>query len=102
MAVDEDQEFEVMLKEVFHQSAQEIDIDSRRAGEGSGEIEVVIGIAQPEKRCEQHPITEPRADAFDDFAKEQAVGEGREMMAVLLESGDRKHYWRVFVQGVYG
>ena len=56
---------------------------------------MVVGIAEPQQRDKEHLLREPLANASDDFPQEQAVGEHREVMAMLFECGDGDYHWDI-------
>src|SRR5687768_16364506 len=56
VSVDKYQPTKAMLNEVLNQPAQHIEVSARWSGEGSREVEVMIGVAQPEQGCEQDLI----------------------------------------------
>jgi hypothetical protein len=100
VSINEDQASKTVLEEILKQSAQEVEIRPRWSGQRSGEIEVMIRIPEPGERREQDPIGDALCSPVNDFAQEQAVGEERQVMSVLLERGDGKHDRYIFVEGL--
>ncbi|MCI0747018.1 MAG: hypothetical protein L0Y58_16565 [Verrucomicrobia subdivision 3 bacterium] len=55
------------------------------------EIQMVVRIAQPHQRGEEHTVRDLFLGAAQHFPQQQAVGEQRQVLAVLLQSGDWEH-----------
>src|SRR5262245_60114612 len=70
MAVKKDQPCKSVMEKVLHQAAQEIEVDARRAGERSGKIDVVIGVAQPHERGKENTLVEPLRNASHNFPQQ--------------------------------
>jgi hypothetical protein len=98
MSVDEHETAEAMLDKILEQSSQQIQIRPWWGRQRSGKVEMVIRVAEPRERCEQDAIADPLRRPADDFAKEQAVGEERQVMPVLFECGDGKHDRSILVE----
>src|SRR4051794_39716099 len=89
MSIDKDQASETVLKEIFRETIQQIEIDARRGGQRPLEIEVMIRISQPEERCKERTRFESRSHAADDLTEQQAIREYRQMFSMLFERRDR-------------
>ena len=79
MTIEQDDALEAMMQHVFNHPHQEVQIDSRRRGEGSGKIQVVVRIPQPREWCEGDAIAKPLGRSADDFTQQQAIGEERQV-----------------------
>ena len=60
---------------------------------------MMVRVAQPEERGEQHAALQRLLDAAQHLAEEQAVGEHRHVQTVLFERGDGKEDGHVARQG---
>lgn len=92
VTVQEDQAAESLLEEVLCEAGQDIEISPGRCGKGSLKIEVMVGIAEPQERDEEHLRCKARPDALDELSQEQAVGEHRQVVAMLFECGNGDHH----------
>lgn len=88
MAIEEDDAPEAVLEEVLGEAVEEVEVGAGLGGKGAGEVEVMMGIAEPRERGEEHAVAELEPGAADDLAEEEAVGEERKMMTVLFQGGD--------------
>ena len=88
MAVEEDQTPETVLQEVLGQTLEQIEIGSGCGGERAREIEVMVRIAEPHQRREQYAVARRELGAPHDLAEQQAIGEERQMVAVLFQGRD--------------
>lgn len=89
---------EAVRYEVLGEIDQHVKVDARGGGHRAGEVEMVVRIAQPHQRGEQHALMERLSDAAHDLAEQQAVGEQRHVPAVLLQGRDRHNDRRVMRQ----
>ena len=89
VAVQEHDPAEAVTDQVVDQVAQQVEISPRRGRERAGEIEVMVRVAQPQERRPDHAVAERLGRAADDFAQQHAVGEDRQMPAMLLDGRDR-------------
>ena len=85
VSVDEDQSLETVLNEVFGKTVEQIEIGARRGGQGAGEIEVVVRVAQPGQWCKQNLVTKRFLDPSENLTQQQAVGEERQVVPVLFQ-----------------
>jgi len=95
MAVDEHDPAKAVADPVLGQVVEQIEVDARAGGERPLEVHVVMRVAEPHERRDQHPVRHRRADAPHDLADQQAVGEDRHVLTVLLERRHRHHYRNV-------
>jgi hypothetical protein len=65
---------EAVEHEVLDHVAQEVEIDAGRGGHRAGKIEMMLRVAQPHERREEHAVLELLRNAADHFAQKQAVG----------------------------
>jgi len=59
MAVHEDDACEAMRNEAIGEILQHVEIDARRGGEGAGEVEVVVRVAEPLQRAQTDTSPQP-------------------------------------------
>ena len=60
----------------------------------------MLRVAEPVERGEQHAVGDVGLHPAQDFAEQQAVGEHRQVVAVLLQRGDRNDDRRVAAEGL--
>ena len=85
-----------MRDQVVDQVSQKVEICSRRRRQGSGEIEVMVRVAQPQEGRPDDAIAQRLGRAADDFAEQHAVGEDRQMPAMLLHGRDGHDHGQSF------
>ena len=98
VAVDQNQPLESVLDEVFQQPRKEIEINARRCGKRAGEIEVMIGVAEPLERREDDTFVQSQFCPANDLAQQHAVGKERHVAAMLFERSHRKHDGGILAQ----
>jgi hypothetical protein len=77
---------------VLGQVVEQVEIDARAGGERPREVHVVVRVPQPHERRDQHAVRHRHADAPHDLADQQAVGEDRHVVPVLLERRHRHQH----------
>ena len=60
---------------------------------------MMVGIAEPRQRGEQHPFPDRRLRPPDHLGEQEAVGEHGQVVPMLLEGRDRDHHGRVLGKG---
>ena len=98
VSINEDQAFESVLDEVLQQPSQQIQINSWWGGKGPGEIEMMMGIAQPLQRRADNSVAESFGNPAHNFAQQHTVSEQGQVMAMLFESGDREDNGSILAQ----
>jgi len=96
MAIDEHDALEAVHQKVFDHVADQVDIGARRGRHRAREIEMVGRVAQPHHRGKQDPLGQLALCAARDLAHQHAVGEHRQVFAMLLKRRERQHDGCVF------
>jgi hypothetical protein len=92
VAVDEHDPTEAVREQVLPQIVEQVEIDARAGGERPREVHVVVRVPEPHERGDQHAVRHRHADAPHDLADQQAVGEDRHVVPVLLERRHRHQH----------
>lgn len=88
VTIEEDDAPETVSDCVVHQSFEHVNVSAWIGGQRSCEVEMVIGVAEPLQRCEEHLGMGERLGTFDDFGEQHTVGRNRKVVSVLLDGGD--------------
>jgi len=91
VAVDEHDPSKAVRDQVLGQVVEQVEVDARTGRERSLEVHVVMRVSQPHERPDQHLVRHRRAHAPHDLADQQAVGEERHVLPMLLERRRRHH-----------
>ena len=100
VAVEQDEAAEAVHEEALEQVAEQVEIEPRRRRERAGQVEVMVRVAQPLQRRREDPSPAIGASLrAQDLAQQEAVGEDRQVPAVLLQRRDRQHHRDVASKG---
>src|SRR4051812_14877779 len=78
VAVDNHNPAKALVNEILQQVPENIEISPRRGRQGSGKIQVMIRISQPENRSKQSAIFDKFRRSLHDLAQQHAVRKYRQ------------------------
>ncbi|MEN9777073.1 MAG: hypothetical protein RJB04_828, partial [Verrucomicrobiota bacterium] len=91
VAVEKDHPLETVPEHILRKTHQQVQIRTRRRGQCSRKIEVMIRITEPEDRSEHDLLRHRQLGPTDYLSHELGVGEHWQMGSMLFECSDGKH-----------
>ncbi len=95
VAIQEHDAAKTVGDKVVDQVAENVEISSRRRRQGSGEVEMMVRVSQPQERRPDHAVAQRPGRAANDFAQQHAVGKDGQMPAMLLDGRDGHDHGQV-------